>query len=210
MALHADMTHMSIEVIKGTVAFVQPRERTSGPWEALHADLLAAEHERDRLVSTLGESDKKRQGAKARCAEAEVIVSKLRTDLTAAMDHLDRQTLSIVRKQRRESFCGLWLTRVALDFVVPLRSRAGRSRIALLPSPPRAYGMLPVSPNLNPLGPNSHTKPDFIGSEIRRGCQLVLTGTRSRHAFGSALLLSCLFARSLRLSNIIEAQPCQI
>jgi hypothetical protein len=44
----------------------------------------------------------------------------------------------------------------------------------------------------------------------RRGCQLVLTGTRSRHAFGSALLLSCLFARSLRLSNIIEAQPCQI
>jgi chromosome segregation ATPase len=59
--------------------------------QGLHADLLAAEHERERLVSTLGESDKKRRGAKARCA-AEVIVSKLRADLTAAMDHLDRQT----------------------------------------------------------------------------------------------------------------------
>ena len=51
----------------------------------LHADLLAAEHERERLVS-------KRQSAKARCAEAEVIVSKLRADLAAAMDHLGRQT----------------------------------------------------------------------------------------------------------------------
>lgn len=51
----------------------------------LHADLLAAEYERERLVS-------KRQGAKARCAEAEVTVSKLRADLSAAMEHLDRQT----------------------------------------------------------------------------------------------------------------------
>jgi len=57
-----------------------------------HANLLAAKHERERRVSTLGESDKKRQGVKARCAEAEVIASKLRADLTAAMDHLDRQT----------------------------------------------------------------------------------------------------------------------
>jgi hypothetical protein len=45
--------------------------------QELHADLLAAEHERERLVSTLGESDKKRKGAKARCVEAEVIVSIL-------------------------------------------------------------------------------------------------------------------------------------
>jgi chromosome segregation ATPase len=60
--------------------------------QELHADLLAAEHERERLVSTLEESDKKRQRAKARRAEGEVIVSKLRADLTAAMDHLERRT----------------------------------------------------------------------------------------------------------------------
>jgi hypothetical protein len=53
--------------------------------QELHADLLAAEYERERLVS-------KRQRAKARCAEAEVTMSKLRADLAAAMDHLDRQT----------------------------------------------------------------------------------------------------------------------
>lgn len=58
----------------------------------LHAEILAAERERERLVSTLEKSDKKRLGAKARCAEAEVIVSKLRADLTAARNHLDRQT----------------------------------------------------------------------------------------------------------------------
>jgi hypothetical protein len=58
----------------------------------LHADLLAAEHERERLVTALGKSDMKRQGAKARCAEAEVVVSKLRADLTAVMGRLDRQT----------------------------------------------------------------------------------------------------------------------
>ena len=67
-------------------------EHSRGDQRNLHADLLAAEHERERLVSTLDESDKKRQGAKARYAEAELIVSKLRADLTAAMDHLDRQT----------------------------------------------------------------------------------------------------------------------
>jgi len=53
--------------------------------QELNADLLAAEHERERLVS-------KRQGTKARCAEAEVTASKLRADLAAAMDHLHRQT----------------------------------------------------------------------------------------------------------------------
>jgi hypothetical protein len=75
----------------------------------LHADLLAAEHERKRLkalVSTLQESDMKRRGweeiatkAKVRCVNAEATISKLRADLTAAMDRvrsiqeqLDRQT----------------------------------------------------------------------------------------------------------------------
>ena len=59
--------------------------------QELNAEILAAEHERERLVFTLEESDRKRRGAKARYAEAEVIVSKLRADLTAAMDRLDRQ-----------------------------------------------------------------------------------------------------------------------
>jgi hypothetical protein len=49
-----------------------------------HADLLAAEQERERLVSM-------RQRALARCEEAEVTVSKLRADLSAAAEHLDRQ-----------------------------------------------------------------------------------------------------------------------
>jgi hypothetical protein len=63
--------------------------------QKLHTDLLAAEHECERfkaLVSTLDESDKTRRvwreipaNAKARYAEAEVTVSKLRTDLIAAV-----------------------------------------------------------------------------------------------------------------------------
>jgi hypothetical protein len=60
--------------------------------QELHADPCAAEHECERLVSTLKESDKKQWGAKARCAKVEVIMSKLCADLTAAMNHLDRQT----------------------------------------------------------------------------------------------------------------------
>ena len=62
----------------------------------LRANLLAAENERDELislVSTLEESDKKRQEweetaviAKCRHAEAERTVSKLRVDLTTAME----------------------------------------------------------------------------------------------------------------------------
>ena len=59
--------------------------------QELNAEILAAEHERERLVFTLEESDRKRRGAKARYAEAEATVSKLRADLTAAMDRLDRQ-----------------------------------------------------------------------------------------------------------------------
>ena len=59
--------------------------------QELHADLCAAEYERERLVSTLGESDKKWRSAKARSAEAEAVASKLRADLSVAMDRLDRQ-----------------------------------------------------------------------------------------------------------------------
>ncbi len=78
--------------------------------QKLHADLLAAEHEREslkELVASLEESsDEKRRrrkrfaaSAKALCAEAEETVSKLRADLKATMDRvhyvqeqLDRQT----------------------------------------------------------------------------------------------------------------------
>ena len=59
--------------------------------QELHTDLRAAEHERERLISTLGESDKKWRSAKARSAEAEAIASKLRADLMVAMDRLDCQ-----------------------------------------------------------------------------------------------------------------------
>jgi DNA repair exonuclease SbcCD ATPase subunit len=65
--------------------FREQLDRSRAQQQELHADLLAAERERERLES-------KRQGAKVRCAEAEVIVSKLRADLSAAMEHLDRQT----------------------------------------------------------------------------------------------------------------------
>ncbi len=67
--------------------------------QKLHADLLAAEHEREslkKLVASLEESsDEKRQrrkefaaNAKARCVEAEVTASKLRADFRAAMDRV--------------------------------------------------------------------------------------------------------------------------
>ena len=66
--------------------------------QKLHADLLAAEQGHEslkELLPNLRESNKKRRGwektaanAKARCAEAEITVSNLRADLTAAMDHV--------------------------------------------------------------------------------------------------------------------------
>ena len=65
--------------------FREQLDRSRAQQQELHAELLAAERERERLES-------KRQGAKARCAEAEVIVSKLCADLSATMEHLDRQT----------------------------------------------------------------------------------------------------------------------
>jgi mitochondrial-processing peptidase subunit beta len=38
---------------------------------------------------------------------------------------------------------------------------------SLVKAAEKAFGTLPVSPNPNPLGPKAHTKPDFIGSEVR-------------------------------------------
>ncbi|KAI0264527.1 hypothetical protein BGY98DRAFT_1181844 [Russula aff. rugulosa BPL654] len=78
--------------------FREQLDRSRAQQQELHAELLAAERERERLESN-------RQGAKARCAEAEEIASKLRVDLSAAMEHLDRQTGGCVEQRRHNPIC---------------------------------------------------------------------------------------------------------
>ena len=100
----------------------------------LHAEILAAEHERERLISTLEKSDKKRLGAKARCAEAEVIVSKLRADLTTAMNRLDRQTEvasskdHIIQSATEESQVAHVRLKYAEDKITHLKAKLQRER----------------------------------------------------------------------------------
>ena len=103
------LQHIYTQFVDSQNSLRQQLELSRAREQRLHADLLAAEHERKRLkalISTLEDSDKKRRGwkeiatkAKARCVDAEATVSKLRADLTAVMDRvrniqeqLDRQT----------------------------------------------------------------------------------------------------------------------
>ena len=103
------LQHIYAQIVDSQNSLRQQLELSRAREQRLHADLLAAEHERKRLkalISTLEESDKKRRGwkeiatkAKARCVDAEATVSKLRADLTTVMDRvrtvqeqLDRQT----------------------------------------------------------------------------------------------------------------------
>jgi chromosome segregation ATPase len=101
--------HIYAEFIDSQHTLRQQMHVSRAREEKLHADLLAAEQERERLkslVSTLEASDKKWREreeivatAKARCVEVEANASKLRADLVTAKDRarslqeqLDSQT----------------------------------------------------------------------------------------------------------------------
>jgi hypothetical protein len=109
--------HIYTQFVASQNGLRQQLEISRAREQKLHADLLAAEQGHEslkELLPALRESNKKRRGwektaanANARCAEAEITVSNLRADLTAAMDHvrniqeqLNRQAALLSDKDR--------------------------------------------------------------------------------------------------------------